>query len=60
MKLLLIFKMNEKTKYSEQGEEVEVEKCPNCRDELVVRMKDGAQVFECDNCKFVKKKDGRK
>lgn len=47
----------EKTKFADKGDKITEELCPNCHDELVVKMEDGAEVFECENCKFkVKKK----
>ena len=50
--------MKKKTQYVNQGDKIKVEKCPRCKSELVVRMKDGgSEVFVCNNCKFkIKKK----
>ncbi len=47
----------EKTKYADKGDKVKVEKCPRCKEQLVVSMKDGGtEVFECKNCRFIIKK----
>ena len=47
----------EKTKYSDKGDKVKVEKCPYCKEQLVVNMENGGtEVFECKSCKFVIKK----
>jgi DNA-directed RNA polymerase subunit M/transcription elongation factor TFIIS len=44
-----------KKKIVNQGDFVEKDFCPNCHEKLIVKMKDGGtQVFECENCKFVK------
>lgn len=45
-----------KKKFSKEGQKVEVESCPNCKEELVVKMDQGTEVFICENCKFKKKK----
>ena len=45
---------------SEEGDKIDVEACPNCNSELVVKTKEGAEVFECENCKFVKHKKEKK
>lgn len=47
-----------KIKYADEGDKVNVKKCPNCDEEVIINMKDGSsEVFECENCKFeVKKK----
>lgn len=44
------------TKFVEKGKKITVEKCPHCKQELVVQEKDGAEVFICENCKFKVKK----
>jgi len=40
--------------FANEGEKIEVESCPKCNSELVIKMKEGTEVFECENCKFVK------
>lgn len=39
-----------------EGQKVDVKPCPKCNDKLIVKTKDGNEVFECSNCKFVVKK----
>jgi hypothetical protein len=44
-------------KYANKGDKIKVERCPHCKDELVVRLAEGkSEVLECKNCKFVIKK----
>lgn len=42
----------EKVKTAKKGDKITAKKCPRCNDKIVVIMKDGAEVFECQNCKF--------
>jgi len=42
--------------YSKQGENIEIESCPKCNEELVIQMKDGTEVLKCKGCKFIKHK----
>lgn len=45
-----------KQTFSVEGEKIDVEACPKCKSELVVKTKDGIEYFECDDCKFIKHK----
>lgn len=42
----------EKISYADKGDKIKVEKCPHCKETLVIRDVDGTEVFVCDNCKF--------
>lgn len=45
------------TKTAKKGDKIKIEKCPNCKDELVLQSEGATEVFICQNCKFkVKKK----
>ncbi len=52
--------MGKEERITEQGEKVKVKKCPNCHDELTIKIKDGIEVFECENCKFVIENERKK
>lgn len=45
-----------KKTFAVEGEKVNVEACPKCKSELVMKTKDGLEYFECENCRFVKDK----
>ena len=53
------FKIN--MKRAKQGDIVNEEHCPKCKDSIMIKLKSGEiEVFECENCKFkVKKKNGK-
>lgn len=50
-----------KPKIAESGDKITEEKCPNCRDKLILRMDGQSEIFICENCKFkIEKSKSRK
>jgi hypothetical protein len=47
------------TKIVKKNAKVKVEKCPHCKDELLVQTDGTTEVFVCENCKFKIKKKKR-
>lgn len=45
-----------KPKIAKKGDKIKMEKCPNCKDELVFQADGASGVFICKNCKFKVKK----
>lgn len=45
-----------KKKFANKGDKITEKYCPHCKEELIVQMENGTEVFICENCKFVRKK----